>query len=526
MTGLQTGIYPVAGPGGWQLLGYALRAVYDPWREQPFLIALGRHRALRARGGRGAARARRRARCCRRSPSARPCAWTRPACSTSSSTAAATWAAASAWRRSGPADARAARLANALVGNDANEPLLELTVRGPSLTALRPGADRDRGPAVLPWIDGQPAEALATLELAAGDRLSLPHTGQGARSYLALAGGIESERFMGSASTDVRGLVGRPLAAGDVLGTAREVDSATRMSARVDWQVDGATVRILPGTAGHARGARAARRRRVARRRRRSHGRALRGRRDSRRRVGQRAAAARCGADHAQRRALRPARRPLSHGRLLEAGGRPSRRSADHRPAAAGHARALRARRARRCAGISEPHCASASTVVPMPASAMPTYWCGPQPLVQEHDPGHGAERRELPRHDGGDAHRAARSGERITDERRRIERSQREQAPDGRAPGQSHAAPQHDREEQRQRTETAAGHDRDGAEILGRGVEREHQPEAERGAEGRQRAGGGAPPARRGGQAAAAQRDREPAADERRRRARRTRTR
>ena len=52
---------------------------------------------------------------------------------------------------------------------------------------------------------------------------------------------------MGSASTDVRGLVGRPLAAGDVLGTAREVDSATRMSARVDWPVDGATVRILPG---------------------------------------------------------------------------------------------------------------------------------------------------------------------------------------------------------------------------------------------------------------------------------------
>ena len=41
MTGLQTGIYPVAGPGGWQLLGHALRAVYDPWREQPFLIAPG-----------------------------------------------------------------------------------------------------------------------------------------------------------------------------------------------------------------------------------------------------------------------------------------------------------------------------------------------------------------------------------------------------------------------------------------------------------------------------------------------------
>jgi allophanate hydrolase subunit 2 len=103
------------------------------------------------------------------------------------------------------------------------------------------------GPAVLPWIRGEVAESYATLELETGDRLSLPHTGQGARAYLALAGGIESERFMGSASTDVRGLIGRPLAVGDVLGTAREVESTMRMSARVDWPVNGATVRIMPG---------------------------------------------------------------------------------------------------------------------------------------------------------------------------------------------------------------------------------------------------------------------------------------
>ena len=35
--------------------------------------------------------------------------------------------------------------------------------------------------------------------------------------------------------------------AGDVLGTGREVVSEMRMSARVDWPVNGATVRILPG---------------------------------------------------------------------------------------------------------------------------------------------------------------------------------------------------------------------------------------------------------------------------------------
>ena len=246
MTGLQTGIYPVAGPGGWQLLGYALRAVYDPWREEPFLISLGDTVRFEPEDGDIPP-----------DPRARPLLPVepeRPALRVDETglldlvvDGGRNMGGRFGMAQSGPADARAARLANALVGNDANEPLLEVTVRGPSLTALRPVRIAIAGPAVLPWIDGQPADSYATLELAAGGRLSLPHTGQGARSYVALAGGIESERFLGSASTDVRGLVGRPLATGDVLGSAREVDSATRMSARVDWQIDGATVRFLPG---------------------------------------------------------------------------------------------------------------------------------------------------------------------------------------------------------------------------------------------------------------------------------------
>jgi KipI family sensor histidine kinase inhibitor len=246
MTGLQTGIYPVAGPGGWQLLGHALRAVYDPWREQPFLIAPGDTVRLEPEDGEVPP-----------DPSARPLlpsAPERPALRVDEPglldlvvDGGRDMGGRFGMAQSGPADARAARLANGLVGNDPYEPLLELTVRGPSLTALRPVRIAVAGPAVLPWIGGQPAEALTTLELAAGERLSLPHTGQGARSYLALAGGIESDRFMDSASTDVRGLVGLPLAAGDVIGMAREVVSRRRLTARVDWPIDGATVRILPG---------------------------------------------------------------------------------------------------------------------------------------------------------------------------------------------------------------------------------------------------------------------------------------
>ena len=246
MTGLQTGIYPVPGPGGWQLIGHSLRAVYDPWREQPFLIAPGD--TVRFEPGEGVVPP---------EPTARPLLPERPqrpALRVEDTglldlvvDAGRDMAGRFGMAQSGPVDARAARLANALVGNDPDDPLIELTVRGPSLTALRPVRIAIAGPAVLPWIGGELAEAYATLELDTGDRLSLPHTGQGARAYLAIAGGVESERFMNSASTDVRGLIGRPLAAGDVLGTARELESTMRMSARVDWPVNGATVRIMPG---------------------------------------------------------------------------------------------------------------------------------------------------------------------------------------------------------------------------------------------------------------------------------------
>jgi allophanate hydrolase subunit 2 len=51
-----------------------------------------------------------------------------------------------------------------------------------------------------------------------GDVLRFPPGRSGVRGYLALAGGIASERFLGSASVDLRGRIGRPLRAGDVLG--------------------------------------------------------------------------------------------------------------------------------------------------------------------------------------------------------------------------------------------------------------------------------------------------------------------
>lgn len=41
IAGLQTGVYPVASPGGWQLIGRAERVMFDPNRTPPSLLAPG-----------------------------------------------------------------------------------------------------------------------------------------------------------------------------------------------------------------------------------------------------------------------------------------------------------------------------------------------------------------------------------------------------------------------------------------------------------------------------------------------------
>lgn len=41
IAGLQTGVYPVESPGGWQLIGHTTTVMFDPNRAQPSLLAAG-----------------------------------------------------------------------------------------------------------------------------------------------------------------------------------------------------------------------------------------------------------------------------------------------------------------------------------------------------------------------------------------------------------------------------------------------------------------------------------------------------
>lgn len=41
IAGEQTGVYPIASPGGWQIIGRTPLRLFDPGREQPFLLSAG-----------------------------------------------------------------------------------------------------------------------------------------------------------------------------------------------------------------------------------------------------------------------------------------------------------------------------------------------------------------------------------------------------------------------------------------------------------------------------------------------------
>jgi antagonist of KipI len=126
----------------------------------------------------------------------------------------------------GAMDRFAHSAANLLVGNDRGAATLECTLTGPRLVAERQclvaitGADLD------PRVNGEPAAKWAGILLSAGDHLAFGTRRSGARAYIAVAGGVAADRWLGSQSTNLLaargGMHGRALIARDVISVAGE----------------------------------------------------------------------------------------------------------------------------------------------------------------------------------------------------------------------------------------------------------------------------------------------------------------
>ena len=120
--------------------------------------------------------------------------------------------------RSGAADASAAGLANRLVGNTDAAATLEVTAGGLRVRAERTVLVAVTGAPAPVTVDGRPAPFGAPLTLGPGAELALGTPAVGLRSYLAVRGGIDVPRVLGSRSTDtLSGLGPPPLRAGDLL---------------------------------------------------------------------------------------------------------------------------------------------------------------------------------------------------------------------------------------------------------------------------------------------------------------------
>ena len=123
---------------------------------------------------------------------------------------------------SGPFDDLSFRLANRLLGNDENCAGLEMTVRGPALKFQTGAWIALAGAEMGAMLDGVPVGAGSPFLVRAGQTLRTGEArGPGLRGYLAVRGGLDEARYLGSRTTfrlgQFGGHSGRALRAGDVL---------------------------------------------------------------------------------------------------------------------------------------------------------------------------------------------------------------------------------------------------------------------------------------------------------------------
>lgn len=171
----------------------------------------------------------------------------------------------------GAMDELSHRMANWLVDNADGEATLEMTLSGPTLRFRADaviavcGADMDAR------VDGEPLPSWRPARVPAGAKLVFGRCTQGARAYLAVAGGFDLPAVMASRSTALRGSFGgfrgRALRRGDVI-PLRSPDEAhtprwVRLLSRTrrgvaypSWAVahtevpmprEGQTIRVVPG---------------------------------------------------------------------------------------------------------------------------------------------------------------------------------------------------------------------------------------------------------------------------------------
>ncbi len=153
----------------------------------------------------------------------------------------------------GPMDVFSHRLANQLVGNDADAATLEVTLIGPEIVIEAETTVAIVGAVFEAGCDGRPVPMGASFAVQRGQRLKFGRIVHGARAYIGIAGGVLTASVLGSRATHLvsgmGGLEGRTLRAGDRLPVlARTAPRPLRKAVGLMLPTGGrARLRVVPG---------------------------------------------------------------------------------------------------------------------------------------------------------------------------------------------------------------------------------------------------------------------------------------
>lgn len=220
IAGRQAGVYPFDTPGGWRILGFTSKLLFDPTRSRPTLLQPGdRVTFVRESIPQAPKKA-----LAEPAPTGDAFEILSPGPLTSVQDEGRTEFVHLGISRGGAADPLAYRTGNRLVGNRAEAAALEMTVKGVRVRFMKEAVIAITGGACSPRLDGRELEMWAAVSVMPGQVLEVGAIA-GLRAYLCVRGGIEATRVLGSRSAHVSGdWGGRICAAGDRFSFAFDLE--------------------------------------------------------------------------------------------------------------------------------------------------------------------------------------------------------------------------------------------------------------------------------------------------------------
>ena len=228
IAGVQTGVYPVSSPGGWNIIGRTPLTLFDPSRKQPSLVQAGdvvsfspisleEFEEQHSHQCTGYPQI-----CNVAERETSGCDVLEPGMLTTVQDDGRWGLQHMGIPVSGAMDRQALALGNLLVGNEEGAAALEITLSGPRLAFTTDALVAVTGADMGLQVDGRDVPAWTTILVRAGSILSMAGaTKAGCRAWLCVAGGIDVSEVLGSRSTLLQaalgGFEGRSLRMGDSL---------------------------------------------------------------------------------------------------------------------------------------------------------------------------------------------------------------------------------------------------------------------------------------------------------------------